>query len=74
MSDPAPCSPFSPALPDSPARAGRWGRLYGSSLGLVISQAARSHDGPVLVVTPDTAFAQRGDRSGGAPHDAPESA
>ncbi len=63
MSDPAPCSPFSPVLPDSPARAGRWGRLYGSSLGLVISQAARSHDGPVLVVAPDTAFAQRLDAS-----------
>ncbi len=37
----------------------QFGQLYGSSFGLVISAAARQHQGIVLVVTPDTASASR---------------
>ena len=53
-------NPFeNPPLPDRPGHIQYWGRLYGSSTGLVISQAAERHHGPVVVVTPDTATAQR---------------
>ncbi|MDH5444681.1 MAG: transcription-repair coupling factor [Gammaproteobacteria bacterium] len=36
-----------------------WGHLYGSSFGLIIQQTAMAHSGPVLVVTEDSASAQR---------------
>lgn len=36
-----------------------WGRLYGCADGLAIAEAARQHDGPVLVVTSDTPTASR---------------
>jgi len=52
----------SPLSPRPPVRAGdkiRWGRLYGSSFGLVIAEAARNAEGIVLVVTPDTPSATR---------------
>nr|MDJ0862163.1 transcription-repair coupling factor [Gammaproteobacteria bacterium] len=52
----------SPLTPDLPANAGerkRWGRLYGSSLGLVIGRTVEQHHGPVMVVTPDTPSAHR---------------
>ena len=52
-------SPFEPCLPAPPLTAGRWGRLYGSSYGLVVGAAALRHDAPVIVVTPDTAAAER---------------
>ncbi len=32
---------------------GVWGRLYGSARGLAITEAARAHQGPILVVMPD---------------------
>lgn len=52
----------SPFLPTRPTKAGfrsHWGRLYGSSYGLVLSATASQHSGPVLVITADMAAAQR---------------
>ena len=52
----------SPLLPVLPGKAGeriKWGHLYGSSYGLIASAAADNHTGPVILVTPDTATAQR---------------
>ncbi|MCW8839586.1 MAG: transcription-repair coupling factor [Gammaproteobacteria bacterium] len=52
----------SPIHPQPIQRSGgksRWGRLYGSSFGLVISQTASAAEGVVLVVTPDTPSATR---------------
>ena len=52
----------SPFQPDCPSKAGfrsQWGRLYGSSYGLVLSSTAAQHEGPVLVITADMAAAQR---------------
>ena len=59
MSEPVLCSPFAPPLPDQPGELCRWGQLYGNSPALVISNAARQHNGPLTVVTADTAAAQR---------------
>ncbi|MGD9390982.1 MAG: transcription-repair coupling factor, partial [Thioalkalispiraceae bacterium] len=52
-------SPLLPVLPEKTGERLQWGRLYGSSYGLIISAAASHHDAPLLVVTPDTAAAQR---------------
>ena len=52
-------SPFAVTLPASASSPGRWGRLYGCSTGLVISQAAVRHDGPVIVITADMPSAER---------------
>ncbi len=52
-------NPFSPPLPASAAQRLTWGRLYGSAFGLVLSQAARQHRGPLLVITADAAMANR---------------
>ncbi len=52
-------SPLQPLLHTSPGERKRWGRLYGSSFGLAISQAARRYTGILLVVTPDTPSASR---------------
>ncbi|MEO5702439.1 MAG: CarD family transcriptional regulator, partial [Gammaproteobacteria bacterium] len=46
-------------MPAAPGERIRWGQLYGSSFGLVISAAARKHPGPVVVITEDTLSAQR---------------
>jgi len=48
-------SPLYPTL--TPKQRQNWGRLYGSSVGLVISQAAQKT--PVIVITPDSLSAQR---------------
>lgn len=37
----------------------QWGRLYGCADGLAIAEAARQHDGPILVITSDTPTASR---------------
>ena len=42
-----------------PGMRTHWGRLYGSSYGLIISNTAQSHNGPVIVITPDTPSATR---------------
>ncbi len=48
-----------PELPASSAKIIRSGQLYGSAQGLLIAKAALHHDGPVLVLTDDTATALR---------------
>jgi len=50
-------SPFALPLPASRREKLRFGRLYGSSTALVLSEAARSFDGVLVAVTPDTATA-----------------
>jgi transcription-repair coupling factor (superfamily II helicase) len=52
-------SPLQPDLITKPGERRQWGRLYGSSYGLVISEAARRHEGMLLVVTADTPSASR---------------
>ena len=46
-------SPLHPKIPASRGVHGTWSRLYGSARGLAIVEAARAHDGPVLVVLPE---------------------
>ncbi|HFQ91591.1 MAG TPA: transcription-repair coupling factor, partial [Chromatiales bacterium] len=45
--------PFRPALPRNCAEECHWGRIHGSALGLILGNAARRHDGLIVVVTPD---------------------
>ena len=52
-------SPFNPTCPEKAGFRSKWGRLYGSSYGLVLSSTAAQHSGPVLVITADMASAQR---------------
>lgn len=52
-------SPFNPTRPTKAGFRSHWGRLYGSSYGLVLSATAAQHTGPVLVITADMAAAQR---------------
>jgi len=58
-SSPGYASPFNPVRPSKAGFRSHWGRLYGSSYGLVLSAAAKQHDGPVVVITADMAAAQR---------------
>ncbi len=51
--------PFSPYVPDKAGRKTVWARLYGSSFGMVLSQGARQHDGPMVVITADNLMATR---------------
>lgn len=46
-----------PAL--KPGQRTRWGRLYGSSFGLILSSTAKEHEGLLLVLTNDTPSAVR---------------
>jgi len=50
-------NPLNPPLNCKPKQRQDWSRLYGSSVGLVISQAAQ--DAPLIVITPDSLSAQR---------------
>jgi len=52
-------TPLQPDLLTKPGDRRQWGRLYGSSFGLVISEAAQRHPGILLVVTADTPSATR---------------
>ena len=52
-------SPLQPNLITKRGDRQQWGRLYGSSFGLVISEAAHRHPGILLVVTADTPSATR---------------
>jgi transcription-repair coupling factor (superfamily II helicase) len=52
-------SPFNPPLPESPAERLLWGRLQGAAAALAIASAARQAAGPLLVVVPDMAAANR---------------
>jgi transcription-repair coupling factor (superfamily II helicase) len=46
-------------MPSARGSRRRWTSLYGSSRGLAIAGAARTHGGPLMVVTPDAPAAQR---------------
>ena len=52
-------SSLQPVLPRGAGGRVSWGRLYGSSYGLVVSAAAQQHDGLVVLVTADTRSAAR---------------
>ncbi len=54
-----PANLLQPVLPTSAKSQHRAGQLYGSAQGLLLAQAARQHDGPLLVVTDDVTSAQR---------------
>jgi len=43
-----------PQLPNNDQPLRHWGQLYGSSSALIIAQAVKQHQAPVLVVTRDT--------------------
>ena len=51
-------SVLEPALPQAADKPLFWSRLYGSSRGLALVQAARHHPGPLLLVTADARAAQ----------------
>jgi transcription-repair coupling factor (superfamily II helicase) len=59
MSDSRPRSPLQPVYSPRPGDQTRWGRLYGSSFGLLLAETARMHTGPLVVVTTDTATTNR---------------
>ncbi len=48
-----------PTLSLKPGMRTHWGRLYGSSYGLILSNTAKTHSGPIIVITPDTPTATR---------------
>ncbi len=47
-------SPFTPLLAQRPGEKLTWNHLCGSAPGLAITHAAAKHDGPLVVITPDT--------------------
>jgi transcription-repair coupling factor (superfamily II helicase) len=52
-------SPFEPPCPQRADAPLRWGRLYGNSIALALSQAAEQQARPVLLITADSHSAQR---------------
>ena len=52
-------SPLTPPLPNKSGYTHHWGHLYGNSIGLVLSQAARQHAGPIVVVSNSSSEAQQ---------------
>jgi len=50
---------FQPPLKIQPGMKTHWGRLYGSSYGLALHNAARHYQQPIVVITPDTPTADR---------------
>ena len=59
MSSSATLSPLAPKLPNTASTVFRAGQLYGSAQGLLLAKAAQQHDGPILVLTDDTASAHK---------------
>ena len=47
-------SPFKPLLPKRQSERVTWNQLYGSAAGLAIAQTAAEHEGPIVIITPDT--------------------
>jgi hypothetical protein len=45
---------FQPPVVGKPGYTTHWGRLYGSSYGLAICNAARQTQQPFVIITPDT--------------------
>jgi len=58
MPDPGTITPLKPLLPNRPHPSVVWGRLYGSSRGLVIAQAQAKHRGLTVVLAPDAHTAE----------------
>lgn len=56
---PSSFNPLQPQLPTKISALFRAGQLYGSAQGLLLAKAAQEHDGPILVLTDDTATAHR---------------
>ncbi|KAF0192511.1 MAG: transcription-repair coupling factor (superfamily II helicase) [Gammaproteobacteria bacterium] len=52
-------SPLAPPLPSEPGDRIAWGRLYGSSDGLVVAMAAHRHHAPVVLITADARTSAR---------------
>ena len=52
-------TPFKPVLNTTPGQHTDWGKLYGCSYGLVIKEACEQHNGPLVIITPDTPSANR---------------
>ena len=52
-------TPFDAKITIHTGQTMQWGGLYGSSYGLVISQAARQADRLLVVITPDTPTANQ---------------
>jgi len=52
-------SPLRPALPERRGERIVWSRLHGSAQGVALARAAAVHEGPVVVVAPDTLSAAR---------------
>ncbi|NOZ51552.1 MAG: transcription-repair coupling factor [Gammaproteobacteria bacterium] len=50
---------FHPPLSTKTGLKTRWGRLYGSSYGLAVHNAAKLYEQPIVVITPDTPTADR---------------
>ncbi len=50
---------FDLQLPNSANTALTWGKLYGSSFGMALSQAVQDHHGPLVIITADTQMAMR---------------
>ena len=59
MTGTVPTSPLTINLPKNVKDHRHAGQLYGSAQGLLLANSAKNHDGPVLVITDDTATAQR---------------
>jgi transcription-repair coupling factor (superfamily II helicase) len=56
---PATFSPLQPKLPTTAKNIFRAGQLYGSAQGLLLAKTAQQHDGPILVLTDDSATAHQ---------------
>ncbi len=52
-------SPYYPEYPDKAGDRRYWGRLYGASKSLAISQLVNQYDGLILILTADTLSAHR---------------
>jgi len=50
---------FNLTLPESAAQPLIWGKLYGSSFGMALSQAVEHHHGPLVIITADSQMATR---------------
>jgi transcription-repair coupling factor (superfamily II helicase) len=59
MASPSTCKSLQVTLPVQNSQQFRAGQLYGSAQGLLLSKAAQQHNGPILVLTDDTATAHR---------------
>ncbi|MDX1593815.1 MAG: transcription-repair coupling factor [Gammaproteobacteria bacterium] len=54
MTDPGRQSPLAPPRPERPGQQLAWGHLPPTAAVLALVEAAREHDGPLVVITPDT--------------------